>query len=145
MENKNRESSVRWQGRTIEQFGYTLNLILGLAVAGIGYELTLLLSKEKTSACWQSCLLFISLIFLLISVGAALWCIISRLRDFRLTAEIARRREDGEADAQLQFDRSKSKRLGEVTWTLLWWQITAFALGLIFLMTTILGSLKFVM
>lgn len=134
MENKNKESSIRWQKQTSEQFGYALNLVLGLSVAGIGYETTLLLNKEIERSSFQNCLLFLSLLALVISVGTALWCIISRLRDFRKTAEIARKREDNVSNVELESLRKKSKNLGEFSWLLFWWQISSFMVGILFLL-----------
>ncbi len=72
---KNRESSVRWQGRTIEQFGYALNLVLGLSIAGIGYETTLILNKEIEREGWQNGLLAISLLALVILL-VLLFCVL---------------------------------------------------------------------
>lgn len=138
---KNRESSIRWQGRTIVQFGYALNLVLGLAIAGIGYETTLILNKELNRAGWQNCLLTISILALILSVGVALWCVVTRLRNFRITAEIARKREDGETDIDLQPLRTKSNNLGEFTWTLFWWQIWSFAIGVLLLVVMVTGSM----
>jgi hypothetical protein len=136
---KNRESSVRWQGRTIQQFGYSLNLVLGLSIAGIGYETTLILNKEIAG--WQNCLLAISLLSLVVSVGVALWGVVTRLRNFRLTAQIAKNREDGASDLKLQPDRTKSTDLGNFTWTLFWWQIGSFSVGVIVLILVVAGSI----
>ena len=141
-EKKNRESSIRWQGRTIEQFGYALNLILGLAVASIGYETSLVLNKELDRVCWQNCVLFLSLLALVLSVAVALWCIITRLRNFRLTAEIARKREDDETDVSLQPLRQKSKNLDHFTWVLFWWQIWSFAIGVLLLMVIVVSYFR---
>lgn len=139
---KNRESSNRWQGRTIEQFGYALNLVLGLTIASIGYETTIILNKEMERADWQNCLLAISLLALVLSVAVALWCIVTRLRNFRITAEIARKREDGESDIKLQPLRTKASDFGEFTWILFWWQIWSFAIGVLLLMALVARSLK---
>lgn len=139
---KNRESSVRWQGRTIEQFGYSLNLVLGLCIAGIGYETTLILNKEIERAGWQNCLLAMSLLSWVISVGAALWCVVTRLQNFRLTAQIARNREDGASALELQPDRKKLTDLDNFTWTLFWWQIGSFSVGVIVLILVVAGSIK---
>jgi hypothetical protein len=138
---KNRESSIRWQGRTIEQFGYALNLILAIAIAGIGYEISLILNKEIECESWQNCLLFISLLAFVLSTSVALWCVVTRLRNFRVTAETARQREDGASVLELQLLRTKTKRLGEFTWTLFWWQISSFAIGVLLLVVVVAGSL----
>lgn len=124
----------------IEQFGYALNLILGLSVAAIGFELSLLLSKEFEKDGWQNCLFAIAMLFLLLSVGVGLWCVINRLRDFRATAETARQREDGASDLDLKPLRKLSKTLGERTWLLFWWQISSFGVGVLLLVIAIGGA-----
>lgn len=142
---KNRESSVRWQGRTIKQFGYALNLVLGLSIAGIGYETTLILNRKIECEGWQKYMLAISLLALVISAGVALWCVIARLRNFRLTAEIARKREDGASDVELMPLRAKSKDLGNFSWVLFWWQIGSFAFGVFALVVVVAGTISALM
>lgn len=137
---KNRESSIRWQGRTIEQFGYALNLILGLSVAAIGYELSLLLDEEFKRAGWQNCLFIISMLSLLLSVAVGLWCVVNRLLDFRATAETARNREDGASALELQPLRTLTCTLGKRTWLLFWWQIAAFGIGISLLVIAVGGA-----
>lgn len=138
---KDRESSVRWQGRTIEQFGYTLNLILGLSVAALGYGLSLLLEGKFRGVDWQNCVLLHSMLSLLLSVFLGLWCVVNRLRDFRTTTKIARKRENGEPDSNLQPLRTLACTLGKRTWHLLWWQIATFAAGILLLAIAVIGSI----
>src|SRR3989338_8581731 len=138
---KNLESSIRWHGRTIEQFGYALNLILGLSVAAIGFELSLLLSKEFERAGWQNCLFVISMLSLLLSVAAGLWCVVNRLRDFRATTETVHKREDGASDLELQPLRTLTRTLGKRTWLLFWWQISAFGAGILLLVLAVGGGI----
>lgn len=130
--NKN-ESFVRWQGITITQFGYSANLVLGLAVAALGFLVTLLLNKEIVPVSWQKCVFSIALLSLLASIGFGIWCAVNRLRDFRVTKEIARRREQNETDAQLPSLRELSDRLGKKTWWLFWWQIGTFGVSILFI------------
>jgi len=138
---KNRESSIRWQGRSIEQFGYALNLILGLSVAAIGYELSILLDDEFKRAGWQNCLFVISMLSLLLSVAVGLWCVVNRLRDFRATAETARDREDGASALKLQPLRTLTCTLRKRTWLLFWWQIAAFGIGILLLVIAVGGTI----
>lgn len=42
-----REPFVRWQGISTAQLGYTVNLILGLAVATLGFLVALLLQASR--------------------------------------------------------------------------------------------------
>ena len=139
---KNRESSIRWQGRTIEQFGYAINLVLGLSIAGIGYETNLILNVHGSigRGCWQDIFLVISFFALVLSACAALWCILTRLRDFRITAEIARLRENGAVNLELQFMRVKSKSFGDFSWILFCWQLSSFAVGIFLLFVVVMSS-----
>lgn len=134
---ENRESSIRWQGRTIEQFGYALNLILGLAVAALGFELSLVLGDGLKPYGWSTCLIVISVFSLLLSIALGLLCVVTRLRDFRATAETARRREDEVSDSELHFLRTLAHELGQRSWLLLWWQIWTFGLGILLLVITV--------
>lgn len=130
---ENRESSIRWQGRTIEQFGYALNLILGLSVAAIGFEVSLLLSEGFEKTGWQSSLFVVSMLSLLLSFVVGLWCIVNRLQDFRETTKTARKREDGSSALELQPLRTLARTLGKRTWVLFWWQIFTFGAGILLL------------
>jgi len=137
---KNRESSIRWQGRAVEQLGYALNLILGLSVAALGFELSLLLGDEFERVNWQNCLLVISILSLLLSVAVGLWCVVNRLQDFRATAEIARNREDLASALELQPLRTLTRTLGERTWLLFCWQTTTFGIGILLLVFAVGGT-----
>lgn len=136
---KDRESYIRWQGRTIEQFGYALNLILGLSVAALGYELSFLLDEEFKRVGWQNCLFVISLLFFLLSVAVGLWCVVNRLKDFRATAETAYNREDGASDLKLLPLRTLTCTLGKRTWLLFRWQIATFGIGVLLLVFAVGG------
>ena len=100
MTNDKSDSFVRWQSVTREQLGAITNLVLGLATGMIAFESTLLLESKLVERCAFS-FGIVSLALLVLSVGIALWCAINRLRDFRLTAQIARRRERGEVGQDL--------------------------------------------
>jgi hypothetical protein len=137
LKKKNRESSIRWQGRTIEQFGYALNLILGLSVAAIGFEISLALGDEFKNDGWQNYLFAISLFSLLVSVAVGLFCVVNRLRDFRATAETARKHEDDPLDPELQPLRTLSRELGKRTWRLFRWQVATFGIGVLLLVLAV--------
>lgn len=138
---KNRDSFIRWQGRTIEQLGYALNLILGLSVAALGYELSILLNGDFERAGWQNCLFVISLLFLFLSVAVGLCCVVNRLKDFRATAETAYKREDGASDVKLQPLRTLTCTLGKRTWFLFRCQIVAFGIGILLLVFSVGGAI----
>ena len=132
-------SFVRWQGRTINQFGYTTNLILGLAVASLGFSFGLLRGTDFTLFCWSKCFFVLSMFVQLISVFAGIFCSINRLRDFRKTTKVARMTEQGEGS---QRDRDKLReetdRLGHWTWTLFYSQMWTFLVGEVLLVFALL-------
>jgi hypothetical protein len=130
-------SFSRWQARTIEQLGYAINLILTLSVAALGYELALLLDEKVPRLDKHNCLLVLSISSFTLSIGAGIWCVINRLRDFRATAQTARRREQGASELELQPLRSLTDSLGKRTWLLFWWQIGAFGIGILLLVLAV--------
>jgi len=133
------ESFVRWQATTLAQLGYAINLILSLATASLGFALTLAKDRDYASGCAARCLWLLSVLFLLASVAAGMWCVVNRLHDFRETKDIARDRElwegekieGAEIDKLLHRRREKLKRLGEATWATFRWQVGTFGAGII--------------
>ncbi|MGH9957045.1 MAG: hypothetical protein ACREBC_07940 [Pyrinomonadaceae bacterium] len=126
MRQENAESFIRWQAATQQHFTSTANLLLGLATGLLAFESTLLLDARFLShaAFWFA---VAAVVFLFTSVGVALWCAINRLRDFRLSAQIARRRQEDEPS--LQKSREEAKSLGNFTWGLFWFQVGMFGVG----------------
>ena len=89
-----KESFVRWQGTTIAQLGYAVNLILSLATASLGFCFVLVKDEDYATGCWGKVLFALSLLLLIVSVISGVACVINRLVDFRKTARIARDREE---------------------------------------------------
>jgi hypothetical protein len=122
-------SFIRWQSVTIGQLTYAVNLILGFAVAALGFQITLLLSGDFAPVCWQKLVFSLSLLLLSASTLFGIAVIINRLRDFRATMNAARERENGSADAVVEVHRAVYRRLGPITWCLFWWQLGTFGTG----------------
>ena len=137
-----REAFVRWQGITISQLGQAINLILGFAVATLGFGVTLLLNKEFVPVSWQKCVFLVALISLLVSVGLGIWCIVNRLLDARATAQVARKRQKNGEDSEIQFLRELSDRLGKKTWLIFWWQIGTFGIGVLLVVVGVTGTIS---
>jgi len=74
------------------------------------------------------------------SIGIGIFVITNRLRDFRLTQEIARRREDNATDQELDADRKQSLVLGDRTWVLFTRQICSFGVGIFFAVLSVSAS-----
>ena len=126
MAQENKGSFIRWQQITRDQFTAVANLVLALATGLLAFQSSLLLDHKLTSCCAYG-FAIASLLFLAASVVFALFCSVNRLHDFRLTAKIARRREEGETN--LQELRDEANSLGSFSWGLFWFQLTFFGLG----------------
>lgn len=120
------DSFIRWQSVVREQLGGTTNLVLGLATGLLALQSSILLDNKLTTPCSKGLAIAATLI-LSMSVGLAIWCAINRLTDFRVTAQIARRRELGETE--LADLRSASDALGKATWQLFRAQLLTFGVG----------------
>jgi len=90
----------------------------------------------------MKCTFSVALLSLLASIGLGIWCVVNRLRDFRATKEVARKREKGATDSELQPLRDLSDRLGSKTWWLFWWQIGMFGAGIVLTVVGIAGVLS---
>jgi hypothetical protein len=137
-------SRARWQSTTITQLGYVANLILTFATASLGFSLTLL--KDSRMG-YVSCLWLLAVVTLLGSIAVGICCSINRLHDFRETAQIVKKREQVESDGKrvpnqgqelLDYLREENRKRGELTWTLFYWQIGTFGVGVLFLVVAFL-------
>ena len=138
--NEPKGSFIRWQLITITQLTYSVNLILGLAVGVLGFQVALLLNDKFNPIAWQKYAFSVSMFLLVLSLALGIWCVINRLRDFRATAKAARMRERKRPDEDIQPYRDFYKKLGEKTWYLFWWQVGTFGVGIF---CTILSVLAF--
>jgi len=130
-------SFVRWHAITLAQLTYSVNLILGLAVAALGFQVTLLLDDNKINPpTWQRYAFSLSMVLLIFSIALGIWCVINRLRSFRATAQVARMREQGRSEEDINLLRVQYEKLDAMTWPLFWWQIGTFGGGVLL---TILG------
>jgi hypothetical protein len=142
-DNSPKESFVHWQSITISQLTYAVNLILGLSVATLAFQVTVFLNEKlNPTSCGQKFTFFLALLALLASAGIGIWCIINRLRDFRATTKAARMREQGKSDTEIKPYRDLYEKLGEKTWLLFWWQIGTFSAGVLFTVLSILASVS---
>jgi hypothetical protein len=133
-------SFVRWQTVTIGQLTYAVNLILGFAVATLGFQVTLLLNEKFVPVSWQKCAFALSLVLLSVSILLGIAVVINRLRDFRATMRAARLREQGTAPDALEEQRTLYRRLGAITWNLFWWQLGTFSAGIALAVLSVLAS-----
>jgi len=131
------DSFIRWQATTITQFGYTLNLVLTLSVASLGFAATLLTNDNFSPVGVCKFMYLCSLICLVSSIMLGIWCSINRLTDFRLTAKITRLRNKADHVEDVKKLRIKTVQLGKKTWELFYFQIGSFGGGILLLILTV--------
>lgn len=132
-------SFVRWQSLSIGQLTYAVNLVLGLAVAALGFQAALLLNKDFSPAGWQKCAYAAAMFLLTMSIVLGVLVVVNRLRDFRATKDAARLREEGAANSLIEPHRFLYRKLGRRTWGLFWWQVATFAIGVVLTAVALLG------
>ncbi len=118
----------------VTQFGHVNYLILTLAVGALGFIASLLTDNNHTGQLHP--LYRCSLIMFGLSVAFGILCTITRLCDFRKTAEIARLRNKSDrydSTEEIKKLRCETKILGVFSWCLLWLQIGLFTGGSVFL------------
>jgi len=134
------KSFIRWQGVTITQMGFVMNLVLTLSVGSLGFGLSLV--KDQVIAGWWGRCLPSGCLCLLLSIALGIWGAVNRLVDFRITTRIARVRQKmesrGRSQTPLSRARKKSARLGKRTWSLLCWQLSTFFIGILLISASFL-------
>jgi uncharacterized membrane protein len=136
-ENTN-ESFIRWQGRSIQQMGFFNNLLLGLATGLLAFQTQLAFGQKMSLVPSEIVVLVTSILVLFVSILVGCSLAWNRLNDFRLTAQVARKREKDEEE-DIEKLRRKSERLGNRTWNLIQWQAALFALGSLLLLIATIG------
>ena len=126
-------SYVRWQGITITQFGYATNLLLGMAMGALAFTAHLLVSPEVDFDATSRNFLVAASLAMLVSSGSGVSCVITRLYDFRCTAEAARSGEKDQDKGQRDEFRTAYRKLGTWSWRLFWGQTVGLAAGALLL------------
>jgi hypothetical protein len=135
----NKERFVRWQRLAIDQLGFTLNFILTLTIAALGYIFALLKDKEFIPSPYARYTMILSLSSLAIAAISGMWCTINRLRDVQGTARKLRKTVGAPSSRELRV-------MGKRTWKLFYTQFWTFSLGIASLAVALLltdgGKLK---
>ena len=132
------ESFIRWQGRLLKQMGFFNNLLLGLTTGLIAFQTQLAFDQGVSLMPCEIVVLLTSILILFLSILVGCYLAWNRLNDFRFTAQIARKRENGQLDGIGKL-RRKSDRFGERTWNLIQWQAALFVLGSLLLFIATIG------
>lgn len=133
MTDSRNEPFIRWQGRSLEYFSYSINLLLVFGVGTLGFGVNLL---RDGSFCPSGCakyLFAISLLSLVLSIAVGIVCVLYRVRDFRETTTIARKKSQLEFDNELEALRELVGIIGSRTRQLFRWQVSLFSVGALLL------------
>ena len=137
MDNNKKEPFVRWQGRSLDYLSYAINLVLALSIAGIGFEAKILSEDSFSPPGFGKASFTLSILFLLLSAASGLACILSRLKDFRDTTTIARKKTKDEYDTELDQLRDIVGILGKRTKCYFNWQVALFSFGVLMLLVSL--------
>jgi len=127
------EPFIRWQGRSLEYLSYAINLFLGLSIGAQGFEMSLLQDSQFNLMGWQKCVFVLSLLSLLAASGLGVACVLNRVKDFRDTTAIARKKSKEEYDDELDELREIVGIIGTRTRNLFNWQAWLFSIGVLLL------------
>ncbi len=119
----------KWQELRIAQLSTSIALFLTYSVAALGFSVNLLVQPGYAiSNCIARTSFGLGILLGLLSVALGVTACVTRLKDFRLTAQIVRQRSKPNPDDSVEELRLQSKRLGEWTWRLFYSQIVTFGL-----------------
>lgn len=125
------ESFRHWQARSIDQKQAASALMLGLSGGALAYSASLLVEVQCYVGYMQSLIFHVHGATQLISLGAGVAFSLNRVRDFDMTASIARTREADPKDASLLGMCAKVRRWGRITRRLYLTQGISFVAGAI--------------
>jgi hypothetical protein len=123
------ESFIRWQARSIEQLGNGISLLIGIAIASLGFVISQVAKEEfHFKTCLAKLLLSVGSGLLLLCIILLLILSYKRILGFKITARIARKRETGKRTG-IDTDRKIAKQIDATTWALFAISIWVFAFG----------------
>jgi len=134
------ERFVRWQGYTIAQLTFAINIFLGFAAASLGFGFTILRSPDFNLTSTYKIIFVGALLCLCASLLCGSGAVISRLLDFRFTAKKIRNQNKENEEDEAGVFKYDTIALGKATWRLFWVEIFFLSLGLLGLIFTIFAE-----
>jgi hypothetical protein len=126
------ERLVRWQGQAIGQLTFATNLFVGFSVGALAYVLAYLRETTFTPEAGYAKLYIASIVLLCLAAVFGLGAVVTRLLDFRMTAQTVRLRKDQAAASEIKASSETATRLGKATWTCFWLMLVGFFFGVAF-------------
>lgn len=118
----------KWENHRIAQLSFINNLVVGLSLALTGYVFNFIKPSRIIFNSTQKFLFWIGVLLIVVSIVVGVFIAINRLEDFRLTAKIARNRENNNRNG-IKADREKVQIIGKKTWNGFVWQIVTFGVS----------------
>ncbi|MFC3552485.1 hypothetical protein ACFOLC_15885 [Lysobacter cavernae] len=125
------ESFRHWQGKSIDQKQSASTLMFGLSAGSLAFTASLLDGVTAYIGCFQSVLFHLHGAVQVCSIGAGVLFSLNRVRDFDLTAQVARKRENNHVDPALKAMRETLRKLGRITRRLYFFQGISFVVGVL--------------
>ncbi|HEV2799818.1 MAG TPA: hypothetical protein VGW12_04940 [Pyrinomonadaceae bacterium] len=132
------ERFIRWQGYTLNQVSFAINLFIGLSTATLGFSVSLLIDEKFVLHGRPKYIFTLGLLSQLLSLFFGVAAVMSRTLDFRYTAQVARNDEKGRDEERTALLRRRVRKFGKGTWFSFWTQIIFFVLGILCLITSIM-------
>jgi len=133
MTDSGNEPFIRWQGRSLEYFSYSINLLLVFGVSTLGFGVNLLRDVSFSPSGYVKYLFAISLLSQVLSIAIGLACVLYRVKDFRDTTTIAKKKSQPEFNNELETLRELVGIIGSRTRLLFKWQVSSFSVGALIL------------
>lgn len=121
------ERFVRWQGQTISQLSTALALFSGLSVGGLGFLFSLLRDASFKPTGILALLFLLAILSLLVASTSGSAAVVTRLLDFRLTAQKLRKTNN----EPLTLFGTNASGYGKATWILFWVLLVSFTTGIL--------------
>lgn len=132
------EQYNRWQGFRIGQLALCISLFLTFSIATLGFCINLLVQPTfAITDCYAKGFFLFSIIIGLLSLTSGSIACLTRLADFRATAQVARHRGDSDKAEAVTRWRARYRMMGKWTWGLFYCQLISFGLQVTFLMLTL--------
>ncbi len=128
--NSTPDQFIRWQGHTIAQLTFAINLFFGMSIGSLVFAVTLIMDEDFLLSGYPKLFFQISLFLILLAVFSGCAAVVSRLLDFRFTARKIRLGEACNRQVSGVY-KYRSKMLGKITWRLFWFQLFMLGVGLV--------------
>jgi hypothetical protein len=124
------ERFVRWQTQTIAQLSGAFSLFAALSIGGLGFTFSLLGRENFVPVGCYAVAFLLSMVCFFVASACSVAATVTRLLDFRLTAQKVRNDDGFEP---ITFFGTDANGYGRATWRLFWVMLATFSIGVLLL------------